>query len=258
MRIDAEEEARHMMSRTQVIVDNAAAVVFLKDTEGRYLLVNRKWESVTGIDRKKAIGVHAEELHPVHIARQLLLNDKEVIESRTPIEREEVVEREGRKQVFLVAKSPLFDNKGRVYGLCGVATDITQRKELERSLKELTHRLEVAQRIAKIGNWDWNISTGLSWWSKETFRLFGLPPSDPAPDRAAILAMIHPDDVESVKRAVAKCIADRSPYRMTYRVPQADGTIRVVEVHGEPVLDESGKPYLLVGTIQDVTARERN
>lgn len=247
-----ESRLRESIALTQSIVDNAAAVVFVKDFAGRYLLVNKRWETVTGVARCDAIGRRSDQLHSTDIAHQLQTNDKEVIESRQPVEVEEVIKQQGVTRTFLVNKFLLLDTTGRDYGICGIATDITLRKATEQSLMEAKRRLETAQHIARLGNWDWEIATDKFWCSKEARFVLGLD-MRPVLTRDALLARIHNEDIERVQQAVHSCVAENSSYSVSYRVWQPNGKIRIVCEHGEMVPSEEGGPRILASTVQDVT-----
>ncbi len=247
-----ESRLKESIALTQSIIDNAAAVVFVKDREGRYLLVNKRWENATGIPRENAIGNRSDQLHSAHVAHQLQTNDKDVIESRQPVEIEEVIERDGARRTFLVNKFPLFDTAGKNFGICGIATDITVRKATEQSLMDTKRRLETAQRIAHIGNWDWEMPTNQFWWSREALRLLGWEETS-IPTRDSVLSRVHEMDVERLKQAVDKCIAESSCYSVSYRIWQPNGMLRIVCEHGEIVASEEGRPRILASTIQDVT-----
>lgn len=248
-----EKQLKESIARTQFIVDNAAAVVFVKDIEGRYLLVNKLWERVTGLERGNVVGKKPEELNSHDIAHPLMEDERKVIESRGPVESEEVIERHGMRRTFLTIKFPLSDTSGRIYGLCGIATDITRRKEMEHSLRQVTHRLETAQRIAHVGNWEWNIATHTMWWSEETYRLFGVDSKLFVPTRESFFALVHPEDKDEVKQRISRCMADHSPYSILHRIIRPDGAIRYMQQHGEVAMNEVGAPTAVTGVIQDVT-----
>lgn len=249
-----ERQLQESLARTQFIVDNAAAVVFLKDAVGRYVMVNKLWESVTGLERHNVIGKRFEDLHSPSTADQLI-SDARVFESREPVESEEIIERHGVCRIFLTIKFPLLDTSGKVYGLCGIATDITRRKEMEHSLRQVTRRLETAQRIAHVGNWEWNIATQTMWWSEETYRLLGVIEGSFVPTRESFLSLVHPEDKAAVKRVLSQSMADHSHYSVLHRIVRPDGAIRYLQQNGEVIVNDEGKPTAVNGVIQDVTER---
>ncbi len=136
-----EDLQRHRRFLTD-LVEYSGAVIFVKDASGRYVLVNRKWEEVTGFKREQTIGKRDVEMIPGPLGEQLRLNDLEAMESKAVLEKEEILEEAGGKRFFLSVKFPLFDEKGGVTGVCGMATEITGRKKAEAELSEHRNRLE--------------------------------------------------------------------------------------------------------------------
>ena len=125
------------------VIENSTAVIYAKDLDGRYIMVNKAFESLLGISREKAIGSTDYDVYPEDIADTLVENDQQVATSRQLSETEEQIEGVGKvsgARTFLSVKFPLLDDTGRVTGICGMSTDITDRKkaqeEVERALKE--------------------------------------------------------------------------------------------------------------------------
>jgi PAS domain S-box-containing protein len=125
------------------LIEYGEALIFVKDVEGRYELVNRKWEEVTGLKREKVIGHTDEDLFPGPVGRQFRANDVEVMESDKAVEKEEVLDDLKGRRYFLSVKFPLRDESGKVKGMCGMTTEITERKRAETALlkSEQKHRL---------------------------------------------------------------------------------------------------------------------
>jgi PAS domain S-box-containing protein len=122
-------------ARLQQILDNATAVVFAKDREGRYLFVNREFERVAGQPAAGVIGRTDFEIFPADIARQLRHNDLQVLTGGRALAFEESAELGTAGRTFLTSKFPLLDADGRAYAVCGMATDITNRKRVEEALR---------------------------------------------------------------------------------------------------------------------------
>jgi PAS domain S-box-containing protein len=126
----AEEELRESEQRLQDIVDNTTAVVFVKDLDLRYLLVNREYERRYRVRRDQIRGKTDFDILPHDIAGAVRNNDRQVIEAGVPIQFEETVPSDGGERVYVSAKFLLRDRTGKPYAVCGVATDITELKRL--------------------------------------------------------------------------------------------------------------------------------
>jgi PAS domain S-box-containing protein len=141
--------------------------------------------------------------------------------------------------------------------MAGSITDITKQKRAQAALRDSEARLANAQRIARIGNWDWNIVTGELHWSDQIYRIFGLKPQEFGATYEAFLQSVHPDDRELVQAAVNRAFDEREPYAIDHRIVLPDGEERIVHEQGEVTFDASGKPLRMTGTVQDITERMR-
>ncbi|MCA1990218.1 MAG: PAS domain-containing protein, partial [Desulfarculus sp.] len=142
--------------------------------------------------------------------------------------------------------------EGLIYA---VARDATQRVRAEEESRERQRRLDEAQRMARIGSWEWDIARDQSHWSDELYRLFGIEPRSRPLSMDEIASCLHPEDVAGWRQAVEGALAGVRPYDMVIRVQQADGGLRYMRVQGEVRRDAQGRPERMQGTCQDITAR---
>ncbi|WP_437765986.1 AAA family ATPase [Sorangium sp. So ce281] len=139
----AERELRESQATLQAIVDNSAAAIFLKDREGRYLRVNRQASDVAGLPSHELLGKTDAELLPAALAEIIGDHDRRVLDSGEPLEFEEEVMMEDGPRTFLSVKFPLGEEVMPGV-LCGISTDITERKRAElaeRFLAEASRKL---------------------------------------------------------------------------------------------------------------------
>jgi len=127
----AEEALRASEQRLQDILDNTTAVVFVKDLELRYILVNREYERRHQVQRDKIRGKTDFDIHPHDVAETVRANDRHVIEAGTPIQFEETVPMAEGERQYVVVKFLLRDRTAKPYAVCGIATDITELKRAE-------------------------------------------------------------------------------------------------------------------------------
>ncbi|RKQ91486.1 PAS domain S-box-containing protein [Solirubrobacter pauli] len=132
----------------RAVLDNTTAAIFLKDPEGRYLLVNRAFERLHGKPAAQLIGKYDRDVLPAEVADRMRVDDLRVMSSRDPIELQEEVTHGDTTRTFLSVKFPLIDDtSGDLYGVGGVATDITHHVRLEARLRE-AQRLEAVGQLA--------------------------------------------------------------------------------------------------------------
>ncbi len=141
--------------------------------------------------------------------------------------------------------------------LLGITRDITQRKKGIEELRRSQARLSGAEKIAHLGNWDWDIVTNELVWSDEIFRIFGLAPRQFGATYDAFLSYVHPDDRGIVEQKVNEAINSKIPYSVDHRVVLPDKTVRFVHEQGEVTYDKKGKPVRMLGTVHDITERKR-
>jgi PAS domain S-box-containing protein len=127
----AEQELRQAEEHIRAILEYSPNWIFLKDTEGRYLLVNREIERVFGISQEQIKGKTDSEIVPPEQADEYRANDLKVLRTGLTMEFEEIALLEDGPHISIVHKFPLFDTHGNIYATGGVATDITERKRAE-------------------------------------------------------------------------------------------------------------------------------
>ncbi|MBD3236866.1 MAG: PAS domain S-box protein [Candidatus Eisenbacteria bacterium] len=149
------------------------------------------------------------------------------------------------------------DDRGRARELFGVMQDISTQKEAERRLRESQQDLALAQRVAQIGSWKYDVRADTVRWSEELFRLYGLDPRTVCPGLEHAIGMIHADDRPDAEAAFRRAIEEGVPYQIVYRILRPDGTERVIEGIGRIDRDAAGRIVSIYGTAQDVTEREQ-
>jgi PAS domain S-box-containing protein len=135
--------------------------------------------------------------------------------------------------------------------------EIEERKATVRALRKVRDSLAEAQRIAHLGNWDWDIENNKLSWSDEIYRIFGLNPQEFGATYEAFLRSVHPDNREDVERAVDRALREGEPYSIDHRIVLQDGSERMVQEQGEVTFDKDGKPARMMGTVQDITERKK-
>jgi PAS domain S-box-containing protein len=143
----SEEALRVSEQRLQAIVDDTTALIFIKDLELRYVLVNREYERLFDIGRDQIRGKTDFDVHPHNVAETLRANDRQVIETGGPLQFEEVVPWKASARYYVVVKFLLRDQVNEPYAICGIATDITELKQAQEELRareaELTHMTRI-------------------------------------------------------------------------------------------------------------------
>lgn len=147
-------ELRESEARLQAILNNSPALIFLKDTAGVYLLVNREFEKTFHLTCEDIVGKTDAELFSAAQATEFRANDIKVIQADAPLQFEEVAYLDDDPHTYVVVKFPLRDESGKPYAIGGIATDINDRKHMERALRESEDDLRRLLREREQLSWD--------------------------------------------------------------------------------------------------------
>jgi PAS domain S-box-containing protein len=128
--------------------------------------------------------------------------------------------------------------------------------QTEEKLKKIEANLAAVQKLAHVGIWEFDATTGEVTWSEEKFRIFGLNPTLPEPMLAQLMEMIHPDDRASFEQALSRVQTGETSYEIEYRILRPDGQVRYIESNAEAIFDDAGQLLRLFGTVQDITKRK--
>ncbi len=253
----AHEQVRASEARLVAFADHSQAVMFLKDREGRYRLVNEQFLQRFGLRRDQVIGRTDLELFPRDQALSFAANDAEVLSRGAPLQFEESARYIEGERVSLVAKFPVPDASGAVTGVGGVATDITERKRTEQALREQRTLLAEAQNLAGLGSWEWDAANGRVTWSDELYRIYGVERERFTPSYEGYLERVHPDDRQQTRSTLARALMDGRGFTFDERIVRPDGEVRYLRSRGELVRDDKGRSLKVLGTCLDIT-EQRN
>jgi PAS domain S-box-containing protein len=249
-RMEAEQALRDSEARLRTILTNCPSMVYLKDPDGRYLYINPVMEKITHRAAAEVIGRTDRELFLPEQAAVFRANDLKVLEAGVPLEFEEVAPHDDGPHTSLVSKFPLADTGGKIYALCGIVTDITERKKAETKFRGL---LESAPDAMVIVDRD----SRMVLVNSQTEKLFGY-------NREELLG--RPVEILVPERFRVKHFSHRRGF---FAAPQArhmgeerelyarreDGTEFPVEISLSPLETEDG--ILVSSAIRDITERKK-
>ena len=131
------------------------------------------------------------------------------------------------------------------------------RQRAEAKLIASEAKLAAAQRVAHVGNWEFDVLTKEITWSEELFRIFGFDPSQPEPTYKQNIQQIHPDDRALWQNMMRRAIQQGQSYKLDFRIVRPNGQVRYVEGRGEAIVNEQGQVIKLFGTALDITERKQ-
>ncbi len=129
------------------------------------------------------------------------------------------------------------------------------RCQSEARLADLATRVDSAQQLAHMGDYDWHIASDVNTWSDQLFRIYGHEPQSFQPSYEKFLSLIHPDDRDRISALHQNAYATGEPFQMIERIVRPDGEVRFLSSNGEVIMDGSSTPVRMRGTCIDITER---
>ena len=221
--------------------------------DGTVIEANTEVAARLGITREDLLSTNAYALIPEELRESRRQQAEKVLRSGTSVRF--VDWRNGRCIENIIA--PIPNPGGPVKRLAILGLDITDHQQAQANLRNNEERLKRAQRIARVGDWQWDVVSNQVTWSEENFRLFGLEPSAEPPSFELVRSFVHPDDVATWEGEVREALASGDSLCRDYRAITRDG--RLIWIHNEISVerDEQGRPRRMFGTAQDVTDRKQ-
>ncbi len=251
-----EQALRESDKKFQAILDHSPATIFLKDLEGRYLLVNKEFERALGISHHQIRGRKDEELFPREQAEQFRANDLKVLEAGEPMEFEEVSGQEDGLHTSIAHKFPLFDEVGKIYATGGIVTDISERKRAE---EDLRHReKEQRQLIENVPEVVWKADEhgNVFFISEDIERVFGYSVKEVREGGEELwFGRMHPEDRDRVREEYSRLFHEDRPFDVEYRIQHRDGHWMWWHDRGGSVAEGLDRP-IAEGLLSDITQRK--
>jgi PAS domain S-box-containing protein len=247
----AEIARAHSEQRLQAILDNSATVIFVKDPEGRYLLVNRRYEELFHVTKTNVVGRTDYDLFPVEMADRFQANDRAALAAGLPITMEEQVPHDDGIHSYISIKFPLHASDGAVTGVCGIATDITERKQLEAAGLHLAAIVESSEDaiISK------DLSGIITSWNNGAERIFGYTAAEVLGKPVSILrAPDRPDEMPEILSKIKQGL--RVEHYETRR-RRKNGQIIDVALTVSPIRDAAGRIVGASKISRDISDRKR-
>lgn len=250
-RMHAEEALREMEERFRSILNNAPAVIFIKDIEGRYLQVNQSFEKLVHFSQQELVGKTGFDLFPEEIARKFRENDLAVIRTGKPLEVEEVLPHDDGLRTYFSTKFPLRREDGSIYAVAGISTDITERKRSEVTALRLAAIVESSDD-AIVGK---DLNGIISSWNKGAERIYGYAADEVIGKPVTIL--MPPDRVNDEPGILERIRrGERIDHYETVR-RRKDGRLVDISLTISPVKDSAGRIIGASKVACDITERKR-
>jgi two-component system, cell cycle sensor histidine kinase and response regulator CckA len=243
----------------QAIFDQAAVGIAQISLDGSWLRVNDRYCQMLGYSeaelRTKTVWdiTHPDDCYEtIASLRQLL----EGAISSHSMERR-YIRKDGTISWGRLNRSLVRDHEDQPKYFIAVVEDITEKIQAERALQERERQLVLAQTAGRLGLWERDLNTGLTFTSSEFARLHGLTADQLPATHERYLPYVHPDDLERVQAEYRESIERTHVWDTEFRVLWPDGSVHWLLGQGQVLLDTSGKPVRLAGIALDITERKQ-
>jgi len=245
-------ELECVRAQLQSIIDHMPAVVYAKDIDGRYLLVNTGFEELLDSNRDDIVGATDADLFPSDLVETFRRNDERVIRERKIIEFEERAPHAHGPNIYHSLKFPLFDRAGALYGTAGISEDITLRVRAEAAVSEREARYRLMVEHANVIPWEYAVAESrYSYVGPQAERLLGYDANQWL-QRDFWRDRVHEADRQRAVRDREVAIVTGEDYVSEYRMYARNGEVRwfsdIVSVERR-----NGAVYRLRGVMMDIS-----
>ncbi len=257
MRTRSEEALRISEERFRCVVESAPNGVMMVDADGRIVLANPRLGEMFGYREGELPGAHVESLLPLrdrerhHVYRREYMAESA---NRIMGSGRELfgLRKNGTEIPIEIDLNPIRTSEGRF--VLATVVDVTERKQAEESLRASARSLAEAQRIARLGSWEWDVAAENVRFSEEAQRIIGVGTGK----FGDLIALARPQDRSDLAHAMARLRRERAEsIDLEFRIVPPDGGERIVCVRGHVFSGQDGSPLRAVGTIQDVSEARR-
>lgn len=260
--VDAESRLRQSQELFFGLIENAPFGVYLVDSDFRLAQVSLASQKVFANVHPLIGRDFAEVLRAIWeepFAEMAIERFRHTLETGEEYRSEDTIEHRAdidgvEAYDWMLKRITLPDGR---FGVVCYFFDLSERRRAEAALRESQERFEAAQQAGNIGVWDWEISSGATYWSETMWRLYGY--DEPLPTAEGVWQKaLHPDDAPSTLKKISELLSsDGTTYRDEFRIVRPDGSVRRLEGVAKITRDENGRAVRVSGVNLDITDRTR-
>ena len=240
------------------IIENQPGLLWLKDTDGKFLAVNQVFaKSCNAGNPESVVGKTDFDIWPNELATKYVEDDNRVMQSMKSIITEEPIADQGVISWFETFKTPIIDQSGSVIGTTGFSRNVSERKKAEIALRESEERFTLAMKASNDGLFDWNLETNGIYYSPGWKKMLGYAEHELPNDFSIWETLTEPEDVKKSWAEQRKLISrEIDRFVMEFKMKHKDGHWVDILSQAEAIFNESGKAIRIVGTHTNITERK--
>jgi len=249
------QELQKNLSLLQAITEGTTDTIFVKDLEGRYVMVNSAGASSRGLSVREAIGKTAIDLNGPEEGRAIMERDRKLMQSGEMQTFEETGSVNGEARIYHSTKGPLRDLNGEIVGLVGISRDITIHKRAEEEFRQSQQKLRNHFEHTPLGVIEWSTDFRVVAWNAAAERIFGYSREEAVGKRGHFI--VHPQYREAVDRLWQRLLSQEGGIRGVGENDNVtkDGRTISCEWYNTPLVDDSGRVVGVASLVHDVTER---
>ncbi len=236
-------------ARFRAIFETAQDAIFMKDRDLTYTMVNPAMEALFGLPQSELIGKSDRELFGRHAAVHIEKVDGRVLAGEIVEEDDTKPVRPGELRTFHVIKVPVRDESGRVVGLCGIARDITERKQTEETLRIKDNAIETSINAIAMAD----LSGKLTYVNNAFLELWGYTERNEVLGRSVVEFWQYPEQAANVVKALESADGWRGELVATKK----DGSLATVQLSASLVMDQADEPVCMMSSFVDISERKQ-
>lgn len=256
-----EQTLREFRRRYKEMLDNVEMIAVSLDSSGAITYCNPYLLTLTNWKHHEVIGKNwFEKFIPPEIKESLensVFNKTYPSGEVKPHHVNDIVTHDGRRRTISWNNIIFRDLDGEVLGTTSLGEDITDRLEAEKALRKSERMLAIAQRMAQIGSWEWEIDTGQVSWSREVYEICGVAPDGFPLEITSVIDMFHPEDRFLQEEVIEQISRNPDQFQFEARILWPDNSVRHVMSMAMGQHDEDGNLFQISGTVQDITERKQ-
>ena len=241
------------------VVENVKEIIFQTDTDGNWLFLNNAWEEITGYSVEESLGqLFVKYVHPDDRQRNMDLFEPMIMRKKDYCRHQirYLTKDGGFRWVEVFARLGL-NEKNETTGTYGTLQDITERKQAEEELEQISTRLSLATRAGRVGVWDYDLVNNILLWDDEMFALYGISRENFNGAYETWKAGIHPDDLARFDKGIMMAISGEKELDTEFRVVWPDGAIHNIRALATVLRNHTGKAFRMIGTNWDITEQKK-
>jgi len=246
-------ELENNLTLLRGITEGTTDAIFVKDLEGRYLMMNSAGARILGRKVEEIIGKVDEELFDAEAGRAIMANDRMVVQSGQVQTYEEPGTAGGVSRMYLATKGPYRDPQGRAIGLLGICRDITDRKRAEEEIRRSQQKLRIHFEHTPLAVVEWDLEFHVTAWNPSAEGIFGYSRDEAMGRHGSFI--VPPHARQHVDQVWQELLKVHGGERNTNENVTKDGRIISCEWYNTPLRNESGQVLGVASLVQDVTER---